>query len=258
METYAEFRFPPHVHYKTKTDLDGAVNPSWREKFGFLIPEHTYQSGEGDMNIEIFTRSMLGEKFVCQTKIPFLEITKLPILNHNYERIYPLKTETGEFHGELIVHFAVHEKLPITGDDAKSNFPIYESSQLFTSHQLPAKLPPPREQESMLYSSAPVVYQKPSPALPVVIPPTKALHPPAGTAQPIYTSAHGKPYQSFAPSEFLEAYRQPMTINAPTHITMLPEKLAHGYADHKTNVMPRITSNLLFGGPVGKLLLTEF
>ncbi|KAH7445286.1 hypothetical protein KP509_01G000600 [Ceratopteris richardii] len=139
MVTCAKLKFPPFMEYETKFDAVNGTNPIWNEKVGFFVPERVYQLGEGFMTVEIFTKgtlsSVMGTKFVCEARIPFMDITTAAKPNETSVKRYPLKTSTGAFHGELTIHFTVGERVPNRTDLLDDPiFSVSEKSDIRHSH----------------------------------------------------------------------------------------------------------------------------
>ncbi|KAI5074842.1 hypothetical protein GOP47_0010803 [Adiantum capillus-veneris] len=140
METYAVLNFPPYVDYTTQLDYHNGLNPAWNEKLGFMIPEPVLQRGEGHLKLEIFTLSTLGPKFVSETSIPLTDISLLPRLHEPYVKKYPLKTNSGDFHGEVTITFILGDKVFLNVGDQEPFFPIvtgFGSGR--PTHDLPLK-----------------------------------------------------------------------------------------------------------------------
>lgn len=111
METYAVLTFPPYVEYTTQVDSKGGSNPRWDEKLGFLVPESLLHRGEANIKVEVFTLSTLGPKFVSEASIPISDISAISQFNDPIYKRYPLKTNSGDYHGDLHVSFAIGEKM---------------------------------------------------------------------------------------------------------------------------------------------------
>ncbi|MCO5581276.1 hypothetical protein L7F22_035154 [Adiantum nelumboides] len=268
METFAVMSFPPYVDYTTQVDYHGGLSPTWNEKLGFMIPESVLQRGEGHLKLEIFTLSTLGPKFVSEASIPLTDISQLPRLHDPYVKKYPLKTNSGDFHGEVTVSFSVGDKVQLKVGEKVPTFPIVTGFGTGRpTHDTPSKPLMPSLQPTPPHVSP---YDRPmSPQRPI-----GPLSQPPKDYIPLYQSTPpptlGKPHghvPTHVPISPLSQSRPPPTPFFSHHPTRVPphetidvpvtrSEQGGGYG-RGTGVVPLQSTNHLFGGPLGKMLLTD-
>ncbi|MCO5600497.1 hypothetical protein L7F22_054610 [Adiantum nelumboides] len=127
MQTYAKVRVNSDVKYTTDVDELNGVNPKWTNKFVMLIP--TKPLSTHPLTIEIYTKSLTGDRLVGRASIPLSDIL-------------PPDTDADT-------------KKP--GNVYYANYPIVDQGRLYISYRLMDKVMAAQENSQNLHSNPYIV-----------------------------------------------------------------------------------------------------